>query len=203
MTYETFQYGPEVYIPVLIVSLIITLIAYGTFPIVFAKTRKKSITKRKYKTLCYAVNFFVMVLFTISNGEPSSGAPYLLWTWVFSTSGINTLKNRKILKGSPNVDCKKTETHEKNNTSSFIDSNEIYANQIEPNESIRTITDISPKNSLANDSLDNQGNNNVQIGCNNFCRKCGEKLLEDSKFCHKCGTEIVDWGKQLGDCSKQ
>ena len=27
---------------------------------------------------------------------------------------------------------------------------------------------------------------------NNYCRKCGEKLQEDSKFCHKCGTETVD-----------
>ena len=24
-----------------------------------------------------------------------------------------------------------------------------------------------------------------------FCRKCGEKLLDNSKFCRKCGTEIV------------
>ena len=26
---------------------------------------------------------------------------------------------------------------------------------------------------------------------NNFCRKCGAKLQEDSKFCHKCGTEVI------------
>lgn len=25
-----------------------------------------------------------------------------------------------------------------------------------------------------------------------FCRKCGEKLIENSRFCRKCGTEIVD-----------
>ena len=24
-----------------------------------------------------------------------------------------------------------------------------------------------------------------------FCRKCGEKLIENSRFCRKCGTEIV------------
>lgn len=27
---------------------------------------------------------------------------------------------------------------------------------------------------------------------NNYCRKCGEKLIDGSKFCHKCGTEAVD-----------
>ena len=24
-----------------------------------------------------------------------------------------------------------------------------------------------------------------------FCRKCGEKLVENSRFCRKCGTEII------------
>lgn len=24
-----------------------------------------------------------------------------------------------------------------------------------------------------------------------FCRKCGEKLIDNSKFCRKCGTEVV------------
>lgn len=24
-----------------------------------------------------------------------------------------------------------------------------------------------------------------------FCRKCGEKLIDNSKFCHKCGTNVV------------
>ena len=25
-----------------------------------------------------------------------------------------------------------------------------------------------------------------------FCRKCGEKLIDNSRFCRKCGTEIID-----------
>ncbi len=25
-----------------------------------------------------------------------------------------------------------------------------------------------------------------------FCRKCGEKLIDNSQFCRKCGTEIVE-----------
>ncbi len=33
-----------------------------------------------------------------------------------------------------------------------------------------------------------------------FCRKCGEKLIDDSQFCHKCGTEIIkDQKKGLFD----
>lgn len=25
-----------------------------------------------------------------------------------------------------------------------------------------------------------------------FCRKCGEKLIDNSRFCRKCGTEVVE-----------
>lgn len=24
-----------------------------------------------------------------------------------------------------------------------------------------------------------------------FCRKCGERLIDNSKFCRKCGTEVI------------
>lgn len=24
-----------------------------------------------------------------------------------------------------------------------------------------------------------------------FCRKCGEKLIDNSQFCRKCGTEVI------------
>ena len=27
-----------------------------------------------------------------------------------------------------------------------------------------------------------------------FCRKCGERLIDNSKFCRKCGTEVVKRG---------
>ena len=30
-----------------------------------------------------------------------------------------------------------------------------------------------------------------------FCRKCGEKLIDNSRFCSKCGTEIVDCQKGI------
>lgn len=36
--------------------------------------------------------------------------------------------------------------------------------------------------------LENSNDNQNKI-C--FCRKCGEKLIDNSKFCRKCGTEIV------------
>lgn len=32
-----------------------------------------------------------------------------------------------------------------------------------------------------------------------FCRKCGEKLLDNSQFCRKCGTEVVEVLAEKGD----
>ncbi len=98
MTYELFQQGPAVYIPILLIMLGITLLAYALFPIIFANTRKKTITRKKYNLLCYGINFFVMFLFIVFNGK-SSGAPYILWTGVFSTVGLNILKKRRVLEG--------------------------------------------------------------------------------------------------------
>lgn len=39
MSYELFRQGPAAYIPVLLLSLIITVIAYGAFPFIFARVR--------------------------------------------------------------------------------------------------------------------------------------------------------------------
>ena len=69
MSYELFQQGPAVYVPIILLSLIITLGAYCAFPLIFAKFRKKIITKKKYRVLCYCVNLAVMALFIVKNGH--------------------------------------------------------------------------------------------------------------------------------------
>ena len=112
--YELFQQGPAVYVPVLLLSLVITIVAYGAFPFIFSKVRKNPITKKKYRSLCYGINAAVMFLFIVINGEASSGGAYVLWTWIFSNYGIKTLSRRGIitdgeyLKDDPNriTECK-------------------------------------------------------------------------------------------------
>ena len=98
MSYEIFQEGPAVYIPVLIVSLLITVIAYGAIPVIIAKTRKSRISKKSYRWMCFGWNILVMVLFTALG---SSGTAYILWTWVFSEWGIKTLDKRGVLGEKP------------------------------------------------------------------------------------------------------
>lgn len=97
MTYELFQQGPAAYIPVLLLSLVVTVVAYGAFPFIFAKVRKTLITKKKYRRLCYGINIAVMFMFIVINGEASSGGPYLLWTWIFSSWGTRILEDKGLL----------------------------------------------------------------------------------------------------------
>lgn len=102
MDYEVFLQGPEVYIPIILLSLAITLIAYGAFPLIFAKIRKAPITKKKYRWICYGINLAAMFVFIILNGE-ANGSPYLLWTWIFSNRGVKILSSRGVLADGPHI----------------------------------------------------------------------------------------------------
>ena len=79
-----------------ILALLITMFVYGAFPVSFAIMRKKPITKKKYTRLCYGINFIGLVFFVALNGA-SNGAPYLLWTWIFSNYGAKTLETKGLL----------------------------------------------------------------------------------------------------------
>lgn len=93
--YELYQENPGLLVLVLIISIVLTLFVYGAFPIIFAKTRKTPITKKKYKRLCYGINVIGFVLFAIIDGAAQVG-PYLLWTWIFSSAGVKTLENKGL-----------------------------------------------------------------------------------------------------------
>lgn len=84
-------------VPALIVSLAITAFAYALFPLLYANLRKRPITARKYRVFCFLFNFWVMVLFIALNGGSSSGSPFFLWTWVFSSLGKKILDERYVL----------------------------------------------------------------------------------------------------------
>ena len=93
MSYELFQSGPSVYIPAFLLSLAITILVYGCFPLLFAEIRKTPIAKKKFKWLCWGLNIvFGLVIFGVY-----FTVPYLLWTWIFSTLGTKRLMSRGVL----------------------------------------------------------------------------------------------------------
>ena len=151
MSYELFQQGPAAYIPVLLLSLVITVVAYGAFPFIFAKVRKTPITKKKYRRLCYGINIAVMFMFIVINGEASSGGPYLLWTWIFSSWGTRILEDKGLLDDGTYIPSAPTPVQAPQQSRPIVEVDKIC-----------------------------------------FCRKCGEKMIDNSKFCRKCGTEIVE-----------
>ncbi len=175
MNYELYYQDPSLFLAIILFSLVITLLAYGAFPFIFAKTSKKPITKKKYKCLCYGINFVVMLLFIVINGEPSNGAPYFLWTWIFSHYGVKILNSRNILDDEAHknlncvTECKSCGYRDKNFFNACPKCGG-YAKQYD--------YESAPISTEA-----------IKIS---FCRKCGEKLIDNSKFCSKCGTEIVE-----------
>lgn len=166
MFYKLFEQGPAAYIPLILLSLVVTLAAYGAFPLIFARTRKESITQRKYNVLCYCFNVLVMILFIALNRKSSSGAPYLLWTWVFSASGIKTLKKRGVLEGFQHFDYSETSTSH---------ASQVTGSNLVPGADIESAIPPVPE----------------RMPPIRFCRKCGFELISGSEFCSKCGTAVV------------
>lgn len=97
MYYELIQRDPSLMIPYVLFSLGLTVLAYGGFPFAFARMRKKRISKKKYRFVCYGFNFVICLIFAVINGGTFSGGPYLLWTWIFTRNGIKKLEERYLL----------------------------------------------------------------------------------------------------------
>ena len=93
---ELYQEGPGVYLPVLALGLLITALAYGLVPVALAHLWKKPLSRGAYLALCFGGNLVPLLAFWALNGGVI-GAPWLLWTWVFSAVGTRVLKTRDLL----------------------------------------------------------------------------------------------------------
>ena len=120
---ELLQKSPGLFVLVLIISLVVTLLVYGAFPIIFAKLRKTPITKKKYNLLCYGINFIGVIFFVALNGA-ASGAPYILWTGVFSYHGAKILTKKELLLKAPTKREKTTDTEAAEETPPTFEASE-------------------------------------------------------------------------------
>lgn len=161
--FEADETAPETDILLILGSLAITLVAYSAFPLIYAGVRNTPISKKNYIILCYVVNFLVMMLFISIQNAPSSGGPYILWTWLSSALGIKTLRSSGVLEGSL------------------------------PSESIAEQTAPASEADIAQGGDEKSETPPVQTGDTpiRFCWKCGYELQPNSAFCSRCGTAVT------------
>lgn len=85
-------------IETIIVSIIVTLVMYGAFPVSYALIRKKPVSIQTYRAFCIGVTVAVCLVYsTISivlGDRASRGFPAILWGGIFYAWG----KKRLMLK---------------------------------------------------------------------------------------------------------
>lgn len=163
MTLDIFMQGPSVYIPFLLISLVLTLIGYGTFPLLLANIQKKSITAKKYRTICFCFNFLVLLGFFVL-GDTSPALPWILWSSVFSSFGVKILIQRGVLTDSVHSNRSRLTTSEANPAIDFINGTSSIAS--ESSSTYNNIQNVSPQR---------------------YCKLCGGAIARSSRTCQKCG----------------
>lgn len=182
---ELMNTNPKILVAYILISLIVTIICYCAFPILFALLRKKYIPQKKYRTLCYVFNFFIMILFYLGDSELSI-PPYILWTSIFIYVGSRILYKKALLGNSdieipednPNlgVKCK---------SCGYISTQYFEAcPQCGKHAKEYIPIHVYPNHSHQSQTFD------PTTGKLRFCRYCGAELVKDSRFCIKCGASV-------------
>lgn len=192
-------------------SLIITIISYGLFPVAFSKTRKQFVTKRKYKWLCFGINYIVSMVFVVIRGGFVTLAPYFLWTSIFYSYGVRELGRRGVMpesnhfkaKNGQIIECKKCGYKEKHLIGPCPRCNskklQFVCYPME-NQEEKTISQlILPRKIELVEKKDKQASNNIWVcgncntknmATNDKCWSCGNKNINnETYFCSKCGVE--------------
>lgn len=158
-------------IATLLLDLMLTMVLYGALPMIFAGGRNKAIKDRKYKLICYAINFPVMLV--LQRGGSVNLIPYVFWTFIFSRIGMRILSNR----GVPAVASE--------NAESLGENVEAIANKTEKITS-RVSMDTPPRKEITSNEISAEA---TEMS-NAVCPCCGFELFEGSAFCSHCGESV-------------
>lgn len=166
----------------IVVSLLLTIIEFGLFPIIWAYTRSDTITAKKYRWICFGVNLAINLVLHVLITSSAAGfysAAYMLWTFVFSAIGVKILNNRNLLQDQDaelenNPSVEKTEIVEPTQTKAYPQKTSLPVEQAQDNLIHERKVELSTPN---RSTL--------------FCRKCGARIPADSVFCQKCGEKVV------------
>lgn len=83
----------------IMMSILITIIAYSVFPLLFAYFRQSSITSKRYRIYSFLFNFVLHVLLVTIGIFSNSAtiAPMLIWTFVATYIGKKILESHGTL----------------------------------------------------------------------------------------------------------
>lgn len=81
----------------ILISILMTVVVYASFPIIFAKLRKNKISKTRYRVYSFVVNFILhCVLSGIGVfGSFTNAAPMVVWTLVFTSFGYSMMEDKE------------------------------------------------------------------------------------------------------------
>ena len=155
----------------IILSAIISAMIYGAFPLIYAQLRCKRVTAKRYRIVCYCVNFavtFIIAMFSSTSdigNNNSAGVvwSYIFWTGIFTRPGVKILRSHGVLEDSPDEqqeDEAPAETQE--------------GESVGENDAERAETAQGARQTLR------------------FCTRCGFELAENSRFCSRCGASVDD-----------
>jgi len=187
--FELYQENPSLFLIVLLISFVVTIFVYGAFPLIFAKTTKKPITKKKYKRLCYGLNIIGLVFFVVLNGAVSGG-PYLLWTWIFSNCGLKMLNSRGLLE----------DNEQPNGLNNGELENNSYENVEESTEKLQQNFDLDIDKMSPQEAAEYLVAE--QLGEKYIPKEKQDKKIK-IKYCSQCGSQIDPVTKKCMGCGKQ
>lgn len=193
----------------LLISALITAASYAAFPLIYGRCKKPDVSKKKYRRMCFLVNFGVHVVFSILAGLGGAEwetalyrwAPYVLWTsiwapffwFVFSPEGQGTAPEEKKSDG-PKPGLKKPEPErvpekvsspavEKTEEKRHGDSAEPGSPAPEYGGDILSFyTDYTSQYGKAPE-LREGGNIDTKPV---YCRYCGASIERTAQFCPYC-----------------
>lgn len=210
----TSQYGSSDIVGQLFLGIIIAAIAYGAFPMIFALCKPKISTKR-YRWLCFLVNFVVFLCFALIGGNYNA-APYLLWTVIFCA-----IFKRFLPEIDPPIDYSKFDKKSFDEVSSSVPEEvlaqceshrgsregitkaaEAFAKEgVIPYEYVPALVEEYMKPVVKQQAVEEPENpieepieepaepriEEETSVC--YCRFCGAEIAKEDKFCRSCGAE--------------
>ena len=165
----------------LFLNLILTIAAYMAFPLIRLLINQGKFEKKRAKKIALWNSiivgaFFCFLTFSGNSGSTWSAAPAVLYYWI--NCAILTDKKAST-ESKPKDSIENTSANQEATLSPQISN----VDEISKTDGTYDIdgSDIALKQESVEEQLKIQ-----------FCRKCGNKLAEDSIFCNKCGTKIVE-----------